>query len=470
MKSFYFKFILSLFFAVSSISLDAQEIFLSNEIELNGNDEFRLIGELQDTVLLFHQDGNTYEVKSFNKNLEYLFTKELSFEKQRIHFNLLVGAKTDFTLIYSYEDRFNLNVKARKYDIRGNIIDSTSIFQERDYLDIEHFYPVLNEDESKVLLSRSTRSNRLEFILFDLETNQKIWYRKMEFSGFSINSDLSGLLLTDKGLIVVSFEQNNFIYQRKKHSQYFFMIDPFKDRTTEIKVDMKGKLSSTFNFVSDEKNGEIVVAGLYAPKSLSKASGYYIYKLNEQGITQPIVFEPFRPQLLLDYSGKSRNPKKFISDLRLKDLLLRNDGGMVLITEMQKEILRESVRRRYVDYHYEDVVLLAVHPEGELFWDQLIRKYQLSYDDRAMFSSYFLFENPSGIRLIFNDEIKNENTISEYVFNPLGKGKRNSLLSTDLHRLKLIFVEAKQISPNAFLVPSVFNSEFRIVKISYGAN
>lgn len=456
-----------LFFSAWLAPGKGQHIDLSKEINFNNDDGFELIGEINDTVLLFKENGNEYSVDLYDKDLKYLLEKELKFEKQRIHFNAIVRGDSSYTILYSFEDRFKLKLRALKFDLRGNVIDSTGIYEERDYLDIEHFSHVLSDDRTKVMLFRFSKINAIEFIYVDLVNMQRIWYKEMEFEDTRINSELIGLLLSNSGELVLAFEKNNYTFKRKKHYQHIYVIDPVLDEVKDFQIYFQSKLSTSINFVIDEKNGEVIVAGLYAPKSTSKAQGYYMYKFVGDKLVQPLMFEKFRQQLLIKYSGKRKNPKKYIDDLILKDIVLRQDGGMILLTEMQKEVMRESVRRRYVDYHYEDMIIISVHPDGRFFWDELIRKYQLSYDDQARFSSYFLFQNPSSLRIVFNDEIKSENTISEYSFNPLGNGKRSSLFSTDLHRLKLAFEDAKQVSSDSFIVPSLHNGKYRLIKISY---
>jgi hypothetical protein len=446
---------------------NTQEIILSKAINYDSNDGFLLMGEAKDTLMLFHEDGTRYNIQVFNRNLDYLFTKELIFEKPNIRFNLIQMRDEDFTIIYSYEDRFSLKMVARKYDLKGNVIDSVGIFDEKDYLNVRHFSFVLSEDKNKVMLFRTTEFEFMEFVFFDLERNQQLWHKKIKFENFELPNQLKGLLLTNRGELILAFEKYNFSYRRNKHYQRFYVIDPYTDLTTEHSFPFRGNLSVSFNFEVDEKNDQIVVAGLYSQKSNSRAAGYYLYKFNRTGVTQNLVFEEFPNKLFIEFSGRKRNPKKYIPDLEVKDLVLRNDGGLVIISEMQKEVQRESVRRRYIDYHYEDIILLGVHPEGDLFWNRLIRKYQLSYDDNARFSSYFLFRNPSTLRVVFNDEIKSENTISEFLINPLGQGKRNALFATDLHKLKLAFKEGIQISSDTFIVPSRFNNEYRIIKIGY---
>ena len=120
-----------------------------------------------------------------------------------------------------------------------------------------------------------------------------------------------------------------------------------------------------------------------------------------------------------------------------------------------------------MDYFFEDVVAISVHPDGQEHWRRVLFKKQFSQDDAAIFSSYFLMKTPSRLKLVFNDEIKNNNTVSEYILDPLGRFNRNSLLSTDYQNLKIRFADAIQISSNEFLAPSEKNRKLSLVKITY---
>ena len=69
--------------------------------------------------------------------------------------------------------------------------------------------------------------------------------------------------------------------------------------------------------------------------------------------------------------------------------------------------------------------------------------------------------------MIYNDEIKSNNTVSEYVLDPLGNYKRTSVLSTEYQNLKLRFQDATQISSTELLVPSQKNYDLSLVKIDF---
>ena len=126
-----------------------------------------------------------------------------------------------------------------------------------------------------------------------------------------------------------------------------------------------------------------------------------------------------------------------------------------------------NARRGWVDYYNEDIIVTSFSADKTVDWTKILYKKQFSQDDEAIFSSYFIMKTPSRLRLVYNDEIKRSNTVSEYIMDPGGWIKRNSLLSTSQQDLKLRFRDALQISSNEIIVPSETNYNLSLVKITY---
>ena len=120
-----------------------------------------------------------------------------------------------------------------------------------------------------------------------------------------------------------------------------------------------------------------------------------------------------------------------------------------------------------MDHFFEDVIVIAVDPQEKEHWTRVLFKKQFSQDDEGIFSSYFLMKTPSRLKVVFNDEIKNNNTVSEYLLDPIGRFNRNSLLSTEYQNLKIRFADAVQVSGNEFIAPSEKNRKLSLVKIVY---
>ena len=120
-----------------------------------------------------------------------------------------------------------------------------------------------------------------------------------------------------------------------------------------------------------------------------------------------------------------------------------------------------------IDYYYDELFVISIHPTGQEHWATVLPKKQFSQDDGGIFSSFFLFKTPSKLRFIFNDEIKNENTVSEYVLGGTGAFDRNSVLSTSGLELKLRFQDAVQINGNELLIPSERRNRLKLVRLNY---
>ena len=71
------------------------------------------------------------------------------------------------------------------------------------------------------------------------------------------------------------------------------------------------------------------------------------------------------------------------------------------------------------------------------------------------------------LRFLFNDEIKYENTCSEYLLSPLGEFDRNSLLNTADQNLRLRFRDGLQLNERECLIPSEYRNKLRLVLLQY---
>ncbi len=105
--------------------------------------------------------------------------------------------------------------------------------------------------------------------------------------------------------------------------------------------------------------------------------------------------------------------------------------------------------------------------DASLDWHAVLPKKQSSQDDDGLFSSCFMMTAPDQLRLIFNDEIAYENTVSAYQVDWRGEVVRNSILSTDYQKLKIIFREAVQTGVYELLVPSERSNKLKIVRIEF---
>ncbi|MEM9544600.1 MAG: hypothetical protein AAGA77_01435 [Bacteroidota bacterium] len=460
----------------------AQRVTVSKEMVIRNDFAYDVIGFVDENILLYRDKGNERVVEVFDKNLKHLFEREIILETNKADIYAIVPQDTVFSVIYGYRKKKYYNMKARKYNAFGALIDSVTLLKDVENFRIETFQFEVSEDRSKTLLF-ATRKNDL-FYTYMLDNNdlQILWRKESKMIGFDVRKDFRALAVSNLGEVNILFEIDNSKYDRDNHHMILLGLDS-SDGVYENRFRFNNKLTVDLEMDFDDRNRRIVLAGLVSEESEFDASGYFYLSEPISSLPEDILIEDhdFDLKFLGELYGKKLSKKKRLNDFVTRNIVLRADGGFLLFTEMNKEYFRRSAfnggsrfnggfgvnGRGWVDIYNEDIIVFSFHPDGSEHWKKILYKKQFSQDDGGVYSSYFLFKTPSRIRLIYNDEIKRNNTVSEYVLDPLGNFERNSLLSTEYQNLKLRFKDAVQVSSNILLVPSERNFKLSLVKIEY---
>ena len=87
-----------------------------------------------------------------------------------------------------------------------------------------------------------------------------------------------------------------------------------------------------------------------------------------------------------------------IDDAELRELVLRQDGGIIMVCERFHEVergasagrgfIRDGIRMT-VDYYYDDLFVIAFQPNGQAQWKTAMHKKQYSQDDEGTFFLLF---------------------------------------------------------------------------------
>jgi len=450
----------------------AQSVTVSKEMTIRNDVAYDVIGVVEDNIVLYRDKGTERVVEIFDKNMKHLYEKEIILEKKNADVYAIIPQDTCFTILYGFRNRKEYFMRANKYNQFGALIDSTAYLSEQRDFKLDNFKYEVSEDRTKTLLFTTRKNDLFYAYMIDNITMELMWYKESKMIGINVRKDFRGAVVTNKGEVNVLFEIDNTKYDRKKHHLMLLGFD-HNDGYYENKFLFDDKLTVDLEMGFDNINRRIILAGLVSKDSEYDATGYFHLTENVDALAEETMIEDqdFDLKFLEELYGKKLSKKKKLNDFVTRDLVLRGDGGFLLLTEMNKEYYRRSAfnggtragggfnggGRGWVDIYNEDIIIFAVKPDGTEHWKKILYKKQFSQDDGGVFSSYFLFKTPSRLRLIYNDEIKRNNTVSEYVMDPLGNFERNSLLSTEYQNLKLRFRDAVQVSSNVLLVPSERN-------------
>ncbi|MBX9851996.1 MAG: hypothetical protein K2X86_09580 [Cytophagaceae bacterium] len=100
----------------------------------------------------------------------------------------------------------------------------------------------------------------------------------------------------------------------------------------------------------------------------------------------------------------------------LDDLVIRSDGGMVLTGEQYFVRVHTYTTSNpnggmstttVYKYHYNDIIVININPEGNIQWATKIPKTQITSNDGGFFSSYSMAVASDKLYFVFNDNPKN---------------------------------------------------------------
>ena len=453
-------------------------MLVSEPIALRNDYGYELIGRLKDRILLFRDKYDEFEIQAFDGQMRMAWNRKLEdLDKGGIQVLAVVGGKNDFSVVHKVRKRGVTTLRVHKYDPGGNLIDSMTVKNYGERVFSPPSVDILRSEDRNCLVAINTADrSQLEITCFRLDKMQMLWDKTVHLDDNYFESIVKSMTLSNLGDFFLVTETNNRRNKIEEHEYKILHVFAAADQL--IKVPLRDFLTHDVKFSYDNLNRQLLGVGLYADKNRDRANGIFFVNVKPDGDnTQALRYEAFSDKVISILRRKDvEDDTKGIADAEIQQVILRRDGGALVIAERHHEIQRGTAAgrgfwrdgvRMVMDYYYDDLLLVALHPDGQPHWTTVLHKKQYSQDDEATFSSYFLFATAEKLHFMFNDEIKYENTCSEYVVSPLGDFDRNSLMNTFGQNLRLRFRDALQISTNECLVPSEFRNKLRLVLLRF---
>ncbi len=464
------------------LALVAQSITVSEPVSIREDAAYEIISDGRGNVLLFRDQTTKFEVQGYDSKLEKRWDKEIELDKKAPEIIKVVPNGGDFCVLYMFRQKLNPILKAHRYNPAADLVDSVTIRSFSDKIFPPKFEVAVSENKKVALLWFVEEQKNITVLAFHMGRMKLLWETTFSPADLFLDRDFVQILPDNNGNMHFVLEREN---RRSKSEEHYLEVFNFSDPDSSeaggnlrrYMVPMKGKLTFDAKFAFDHVNNILVAGGLYSDDNLARADGYFYLTIPQNDPErQSLTFHPFKDEFVSVLLEKEKAKNKGIPEVTIQEVALRKDGGAILIGELNKRFQRGVVSGGYytrngirpiVDYYYDDIFLISLHPDGEEHWKTILHKKQYSQDDDAAYSSYFLAKTPAALRVIFNDEIKPENTVSEYVINGSGEYDRNAVMNTERKELQLRFRDAVQVAANEFIVPSERRSKLKLVKVTY---
>lgn len=342
------------------------------------------------------------------------------------------------------------------------------ILNSRDESLMAFTYRKIKEDKSSQIFS---------VIVLDTTLNQK--YRKEIEIPYSADLYFPvSFQLTNAGNYYILGTHFTTEKKVKSPGEMYYEIFGYSfqnDQTLRTEIKSENRFLTDAGFSADNLNHRIIVAGFYSDKTTYSVAGVFYNSFSEDSLIQiSELSSPFPPTYLQKFLGEQREGKtKELVNYSIDRLLLRKDGGAGIIAESFSR-----VERSYWDYymqtfvyhyyyHYGNIMVLSINPDGNILWNNVISKDQNSVDDSGYSSSYIGAVAGGKFVTIYNKYISDESSVLMTSID--GKGEQKTdVLFNETEKITIVPRSARQIDDDTILMPVYRQNHFYIVKILVG--
>ncbi len=328
-----------------------------------------------------------------------------------------------------------------------------------------------SRDSSKIVIfNRQPNSKDKEGQLFSLSVYDadfnEIWTRDTKLPYNKKSFKVEDYQVDNKGNVyllgIIYTEGANRLKRDGKATYQYDIVAYMRDSTIDVqeyKISLRDKFVTDLTFrIADD--GEMVCAGFYSEKDAKGMKGSCFFKINPKTkdmtsiSTREFDFNFMTANLsekskllakaATEHDDKSREPELF--DYSLDKLIMRSDGGVILIAEqyyIEERQLNNSAygnsglygynaygynswnspyssfydpygyrnnrsnRRADYYYNYNDIIVVNIQPDGEIAWTARVPKHQVSVNDGGLYSSYSMSIVAEKLYFAYNENPKN---------------------------------------------------------------
>ena len=477
----------------SSIAINAQDLKVSTPQKIPSKiSEYEILGKTSEGLIVWKSGLKYNLIEAFDPySMDLKWSRELTLPRPKVRVVEIVAFKNDLYVFYVhkvktvstlYAVKFNSQLRkiseekeidvykrklgggGYKHNIRFDVKKNNLVLVKLEKVtegDVHTITTIKWVDKNLNLMSERS---------YDVENNWKFHDCFVASNGtvFFVKQKVKRTLLTKKPLfeevIIESYHPND--------------ID-----TKRLVFKRENKLFNEFNVQYDEKNDKLVIAGFYSTDKQANTVEGYFYTVCD--FTKTATYREYFSEFDKGFVSKVARKGLFDKDSQLqyfevRNLILRRDGGALLVGEsystvgannsmMQFYDMRFSNRRNVQTEHYfDDVILFSINPDGELHWNEILKKRQFSEDDDGYFSSVGFMNSSKAMSLLFNESISHNNKLSNFFIEYDGEYQIKSIFNPASFQLTPAPRYAKQISSNELIIPAVsYKNEFVLVKVTF---
>ncbi len=219
----------------------------------------------------------------------------------------------------------------------------------------------------------------------------------------------------------------------------------------------------------------MVIAGFYSDAGTDGAAGVFMASIQpEQPGAVRYDQAAFSGDFIAGIVGANQaDALGYLSNFRIRKLLPRSDGGLVVVAE--RYYVTQRVETTYISgisqtnttnyYHHDEVIVLSLAASGRFEWQEVVRKRQSALLSASQFSGIGICATPNGVMVVYNES--GNGNVMQVLFHKDGNREQQILLRSETSFTALLPSEGAQTGYNRMVLPCMRNRQISLLKLTY---
>ncbi|XZF16076.1 hypothetical protein ACTHGU_08050 [Chitinophagaceae bacterium MMS25-I14] len=465
----------------------AQEVIYSpyEKFDLRSGD-FSVVGKVSGRLYTYRASSDGYMMDVYNDSMERTATVILDFFPNKIYETKFIAYSDRILVLYQAIESGKVVQYAALLDDKGRLLKKpislssakTGFFgPTRDY-----FSSAISDDKRQIFVYSANDKGddmNMDGTLIDDQMNI---VRRVHTSYKADNNVEHGeVLIANNGTIYVPVYTP--VGSKNYADQVWVLAADSGNHFTPVSFPLNDHYATKPFLRVDNNNNRVYIGGFYADKKNGSRDGVLFgYYDMASGSIQNHKMIAFDPELRM--ATGDRNQKRAFDDYQVRQLIVKNDGGFVLLSEDYYMLTRNSAYTpgwgyysmyyygpysmpSVREYHYNDIMALSYNGEGTREWQAFVRKEQYSQEDGGMFSSYALLNTGGALGFLFNDYNSNKSRIQLATIDGDGKVNMRSMAAGSKDDPDWLPRSGKQVGSREIIIPCLRKKQICFAKIVF---
>lgn len=467
----------------------SQSLSFSKAQKFNPKKEiFSIGGWVQDQLMVFYTEKNKSYLDLYDDKMERKAIVSLNFMPNTPNQVQLLPQANQSLLIYSAQLNNKEFFYVSRLDKDGKIagrprsIDTAS---QNFFGNTKFSYQFIHsETNDKVgVFSYRIKDNKLSFQLTLVDDSLNVIHSSTQTVPTKSFYNIAQVLLQADGRVIILTTDLSTNKNDEVAEAMVYVVTPEDKRKADIKAypfDFGDIFVANIFLKEDLRNAnQLHFAGLTKGK-IGALDGVYSGKIDlNASNNEPITGQ--NTQLGNNINEAGLNQRGIIRNFVIQDIIVKNDGGLVLVAEAFAKIVKTNYSgpgyynwgygsmgtTRYIEYYYGNILVLNLDGDQRLASFNTIPKWQKSVDDYGMYASYSLLNTGGNLAFVYNDLQNRGYKVNSTIANLDGQQETTELNTQMKGDNKWIPKMGRQTGSKEMVIPVLGGNKLQFVKVNF---